>query len=208
MATFVLIVELLGTVSFAASAALLAIRKKMDVFGVCMLALTTSVGGGITRDLLLGITPPSLFRNPVYAAIAIVVALIVFQRPVRYYLTGNHIVYQRAMLALDSLGLGIFVVSGVRVVYSMFPDASLFLCAFIGVITGVGGGVLRDMMSGDTPYIFVKDVYASAALCGALVCAMLWKPFGEVCAMLAGAAVIWVLRLLSATFKWNLPHAD
>ncbi len=208
MAAFVLVIELLGTVAFAASAALLAIRKKMDIFGVCVLALTTSVGGGATRDLLLGITPPSMFRNPIYALVAIVVAVIVFLKPVRYYLTGNHVVYLRAMMVLDSLGLGIFAVSGVRVVYSVQPDAGTFLCTFIGVLTGVGGGILRDVMSGETPYIFVKDVYASAALAGALVCSLLWRPLGEVYAMLCGAAVVWVLRLLSTTFKWNLPRAE
>ena len=110
---FVLILELIGTVAFAASGAIIAIRKQMDVFGVCVLALTTAVGGGIIRDLLLGVIPPYTFQNPIYAFTATLVAVIVFIKPVRYYLTGNHNAYQRTILAMDTIGLGIFSVVGV-----------------------------------------------------------------------------------------------
>ena len=208
MSTFVLILELIGTVAFAASGAIIAIRKKMDIFGVCVLAIVTAVGGGVTRDLLLGVTPPSTFRNPVYAVTAAVVSVIVFIRPVRYYLTGNHTAYQRMMLVMDSLGLGIFTVVGVNMALAAQPGAGIFLTVFVGVITGVGGGLLRDVLAGDTPYIFIKDIYASASLVGALACALLWPAVGEAYAMLIGAAAVVLLRLLSATFHWNLPRAN
>ena len=78
---------------------------------------------------------------------------------------------------------------------------------FVGVVTGVGGGVLRDIMAGDTPYIFVRHVYASASLVGALLCGMLWNYTGELPAMLLGASVILLIRVLSRRFNWNLPHA-
>lgn len=208
MNTFALILELVGTVAFAASGAIIAIRKKMDIFGVAVLALTTAVGGGIIRDVILDVTPPATFRDPIYALTAIAVSIIVFLKPVRHYLTGNHAVYQRTMLVMDALGLGIFSVVGVSMAYTAQPDAGAFLAVFVGVLTGVGGGVMRDVMAGDMPYIFVRHIYACASLAGALLCALSWHALGQVPAMVAGAATVVVIRILSATFKWNLPKAD
>ena len=208
MDLFVLVLELIGTVAFAASGAIIAVRKKMDIFGVCVLALTTAVGGGIIRDLLLGVTPPATFRNPVYALTAAAVSVIVFIRPIRYYLTGNHTVYRRTMLVMDALGLGIFSVVGVSMAFAAQPEAGIFLTVFVGVLTGVGGGIMRDVMAGDMPFIFVKHVYACASLAGALACALLWERLGHEYAMLAGASAVVLIRILSATFKWNLPRAD
>jgi len=208
MDLFVLVLELIGTVAFAASGAVMAVRKRMDIFGVCVLALTTAVGGGILRDLLLGVTPPSTFRNPVYAGTAALVSIIVFLRPVRRYLAGDHAAYHRTMLVMDSLGLGIFTVVGVSMAFAAQPQGGVFLAVFLGVVTGVGGGVMRDVMAGETPFIFVKHVYACASLAGALACALLWDAVGAAWAMLTGAALVVVIRLLSATFKWNLPRAD
>ncbi len=208
MNTFALILELVGTVAFAASGAIIAIRKKMDIFGVAVLALTTAVGGGIIRDVILDVTPPATFRDPIYALTAIAVSIIVFLKPVRHYLTGNHAVYQRTMLVMDALGLGIFSVVGVSMAYTAQPDGGAFLAVFVGVLTGVGGGVMRDVMAGDMPYIFVRHIYACASLAGALLCALSWHALGQVPAMVAGAATVVVIRILSATFKWNLPKAD
>ena len=208
MDAFVLVLELIGTVAFSASGAIIAIRKRMDIFGVCVLALTTAVGGGIIRDLLLGVIPPYTFQNPVYAATAAAVAVIVFVKPVRYYLTGNHQAYQRTMLVMDTIGLAVFSVVGVSNAYAAQPDAGIYLTVFVGALSGVGGGVLRDVMAGDTPYIFVKDVYACASLAGALVCALMWQAAGQAAAMIVGALVVVIIRFLSVTFHWNLPRAD
>ena len=208
MQTFQLILELIGTVAFAVSGAVTAIEKKMDIFGVCVLALTTAVGGGIIRDLILGNTPPATFLNPIYALTAIIVALIVFLRPVRSYLMGSHKVYRGTMLVMDSLGLGIFTVVGVSIAFSTLENAGAFLTVFVGVITGVGGGVLRDIMAGNTPFIFVKHIYAVASLLGALICVFLWQPFGQIPAMMLGTLLVLFIRLLSSIFHWNLPRAD
>ena len=78
----------------------------------------------------------------------------------------------------------------------------------MGVITGVGGGLMRDIMAGNTPYIFVKHIYASASIAGALVCALLWDVLGAVGAMFIGAALVLVIRMLAAHYKWSLPHAQ
>ncbi|MBR3935243.1 MAG: TRIC cation channel family protein, partial [Oscillospiraceae bacterium] len=148
---------------------MVALSKKMDIFGVAVLGLVTAVGGGVIRDLVLGITPPKTFQNPIYAAVAIATSLIIFIPAVRHFLSGKE-VYDKIMLLMDSVGLGIFTVVGIETAYLSDQSHSIFLLIFVGVITGVGGGVLRDIMAGNTPYIFVRHVYASASLTGALLC--------------------------------------
>ena len=184
MEQFLLIFELIGTVAFAASGALVGIHKDMDVFGVCILGLTTACGGGMVRDVLLGNTPPAAFQNPTDSAVAVVTALI---------------------LLMDSAGLGIFTVMGVRVAWHCAENPSLYLLVFVGAVTGVGGGLMRDIMAGDTPYIFVKHIYACASLAGALLCGLLWQTAGEMTSMLAGAGLVFAIRCLSAHYRWNLP---
>ena len=207
MELFILVIELAGTMAFAASGAMTGMKKNMDIFGICILALTTAVGGGVIRDLILGNTPPNTFRNPIYATVAIITALVLFLPRVRRFLMRDQRLYDLAMLVLDTAGLGIFTVVGMRIAYAAVPNPTLFLLVFVGVITGVGGGVIRDMMAGDTPYIFVKHIYACASLAGALVCAALWNPVGELAAMAVGMTVVMVIRLLSAHYHWNLPKA-
>lgn len=208
MGYFVLFLELIGTVAFSASGSIIAIRKKMDVFGVCVLGLTTAVFGGIFRDILLGITPPNTFRNPVYAITSIIVSLVIFLKPVRRYLTGTHAAYDRTMLVADSMGLGLFTAIGVSIAKEAAPEGGFFLTVFVSTLTAVGGGLLRDIMAGETPFIFVRHVYACAALIGAAVCTLLWQVTGHVTAMIIGAVLVFVIRILSAVFKWNLPRAD
>ena len=207
MDLFILIVELIGTMAFAASGAMTGLRKNMDIFGVCILGLTTAVGGGVIRDLILGNTPPATFRDPIYAAVALAAALVLFFSRVRRLLMHNTVLFDKAMFWMDTAGLGIFTVVGIRTAYAHVPQATVFLLVFVGVITGVGGGLLRDMMAGDTPYIFVKHIYASASLAGALVCGLLWHYAGEMGSMLAGGGLVILIRGLSAHYRWNLPKA-
>ena len=158
METFLFLFEMLGTIAFAASGAVLGVRKGLDVFGVCFLGLTTACGGGMVRDVLLGNTPPAAFQNPTASAVAVVTSLIMFLSGVRHLLMGNQRRYDLFMLLMDSAGLGIFTVMGVRVVWNCVEAPSLYLLVFVGVLTGVGGGLLRDVMAGDMPYIFVKHL--------------------------------------------------
>lgn len=207
METFILILELAGTMAFAASGAMTGLKKGMDLFGVCILGLTTAVGGGVIRDVILGNTPPATFLSPIYASVALVTSLVLFLPGIRRLLMWDQRLYDLSMLILDSLGLGIFTVVGIRIAWSSTAEPTLFLLVFVGVVTGVGGGVLRDVMAGDTPYIFVKHIYACASLAGALACAGLWRPAGEVAAMLTGAGVVVLIRFLSAHYRWNLPRS-
>ena len=203
----ILIFELLGVVSFAASGAAVAIRKRMDMFGVIVLGVCASVGGGMIRDIILGLTPPTVFRNPIYAAVASVVSLIIFFPRVRRLLLRNHAAYELTLLILDTLGLGIFTVMGIKVACDAGYQSSAFLLVFVGTITGVGGGMLRDVLANSTPQIFVKHFYACASIIGSIVCVALWNVIGMLFAMLAGAVTVITVRLLAAKFHWGLPNA-
>ena len=204
-AYIILVLEMIGTVAFSISGAMTGIRKGMDILGISILGLTTAVGGGVIRDLVLGITPPKTFQNPVYAMVAIATALIVCTPWVQNLFSKRQNYYDLIMLWMDSVGLGIFTVVGIETAYSVSTDFSLFLMVFVGAVTGVGGGVLRDVMAQDPPYIFVKHFYASASLIGAVVCALLWETLGQSVSIIAGVAVVLVLRLLAAKFRWSLP---
>lgn len=207
MDTLILVLELIGTVAFAASGAMTGIKKNMDIFGVAILGLTTAVGGGVIRDLILGSTPPRTFQDPIYACLAIAAAIIVFIVARRGWFEGRHQFYDISMLVMDSLGLGAFTVTGIGAAFEL-GQRGPFLLVFVGVVTGVGGGVLRDVMAGDMPYIFVKHVYACASLAGAVLCAVLWRLVPQYVAMLAGMTTVLLIRLLSAHFRWNLPRVE
>ncbi|MBQ9863240.1 MAG: TRIC cation channel family protein, partial [Lachnospiraceae bacterium] len=169
------------------------------IFGVLVLGMTTAVGGGIIRDLLIGVVPPMAFQEPVYALTAIAVSIIVFLPFVRNRI--NKI--SKMILLMDSIGLGIFTVIGIRAAAS-FNNA--FLSIFLALVTGVGGGVLRDVFAQDRPMIFVKHFYASAAIIGAVVSLLLWNINVET-SMIVGSVTVIVLRILAAKFRWHLPKA-
>ena len=200
-------IEALATVAFAVSGAVVGIEKKMDIFGVVILGLTTSVGGGIMRDLILNIAPPAAFRDPVFALTAIVVSIIVFIPAVRLSLFRNRKVFNVMILILDSIGLGLFTVIGVQVAQTTISEENYFLAVFVGVLTGVGGGLMRDVFAGNRPYIFIKHFYACASIVGAITCILLWRYVGESISMITGASVTLILRLLAAKFRWSLPKA-
>lgn len=194
----VIFLEIVGTVAFAASGVLAAMHKKMDIFGIAILGLTTAVGGGILRDLVLNITPPSVFCDPLYAATALVTVLVMFIPGVAKYIAKA----EKRLLVMDSIGLSVFTVLGIR---TGMATGNPYLAIFVGVLTGVGGGVIRDLFTGERSYIFVKHFYACASIIGALITAVLW-PCGEFIAMASGATAIFLLRILAATFRWSLPH--
>ena len=204
----VFVLELIGTVAFAVSGAIVGIKKQMDLFGVIVLGICTAVGGGIVRDLILGVTPPVTFKNPIYTLTAAAVSVLMFLPHMRARIGRHEPVFDRLLLVMDAVGLGVFTVVGVQCAYQQSEDYTLFLLIFVGLITGVGGGVLRDVFSGERPYIFVRHFYACASIVGALICALCWRARGGNAAMLFGAAVVVVLRLLAAYYHWNLPRSD
>ncbi len=199
---------IVGTIPAAISGAMLGIKKKMDIFGSAILALTTGVGGGVIRDLVLGNTPPATFRDPVYALVALCTGLLTFMPAVHRLFEQHAKLYDMLMTITDSLGLGVFTVVGVQTAYGISAEYRMFLLVFVGTITGVGGGILRDLLAGDVPYIFAKHhFYACACVLGAFLTSLLWPIAGDFWAMLIGSVFIFILRMLAAVFHWKLPDA-
>ena len=201
MTTFIFVLELAGACAFAISGAFVGIRKELDIFGVCIMGLSTAVGGGIIRDILLASTPPVMFTNPIYAIVSLITCVIVFSSRVREFIDRKYAL----LMFFDAVGLGIFTVSGAMRAYEAAAGSNIFLAVFGGVITGVGGGLLRDMMANETPYIFTKHIYATASIAGAILFCILLPLTGRYNAMLIGAAFIVVLRILAMHYRWNLP---
>ena len=208
MDTFIFVLEIIGTVAFASSGAMTAIEKKMDIFGVNILGATTAVGGGMMRDIILGVTPPAAFSQPVYILFSILTSTllfaIVYTNPEILHSRIKSRYYDKIMIWCDAAGLGIFTVVGIQTASRILPQDNPFFFVFIGVLTGVGGGVLRDIMAGETPYILVREIYASAAIAGGITCVVCGSTMGEATATVLGLTVTVVIRSLAAYFHWNL----
>ena len=208
MDEFIFILELIGTVAFASSGAMIAIEKKMDIFGVNVLGATTAVGGGIMRDIILGLTPPGAFSHPVYVLVAALTSTILFviayAKPTAFESRVKTDYYDKLMFWCDTAGLGIFTVVGIQAAVRAVGGENVFFFVFIGTLTGVGGGVLRDIMAGETPYILVKHIYACAAIAGGIVCVVGRTAIGEAYGTILGLAATVLLRFLAAHFRWNL----
>lgn len=199
--------EMIGTVAFAASGALVGMYCGMDAFGVCTLGCVTAVGGGIVRDTLLGELPSSL-QHPVYiicaAATSLVMFTILFLR--KRFLRGVwRQFYERLMLVMDSVGLGIFTAIGVRAGITAGYADNGFLLVFLGTLTGVGGGLLRDVLAQQPPYILVKHIYALASIAGGIAYIIIYPLLGELASITICTVSVVVIRLLAAHYRWSLP---
>ena len=204
------IVEIIGTVAFACSGAMVAIKKNLDLLGIIVLGVTTAVGGGMIRDILIGIHPPALFTNPVYVMAAFVAVLCLFLiikcRRITIEALSS-LWYERVMNILDAVGLGAFTVVGIDTAITAGFGEYNFLMIFLGVITGVGGGVLRDIMAGETPAVLRRHVYACASLAGAVSYVLLQRVLESEWDLILSASLVVVIRVLARHYKWNLPRA-
>ena len=206
--TFVL--EMIGTVAFALSGAMVAIQKRLDLLGILVLGITTAVGGGMIRDLIIGIHPPMMFVKPVYVVVSAIFILILF-----LIIKVNHsspkflesALYETLFNLMDAIGLGVFTVVGVNSVMNNDMNHMLFLKIFLGVITGVGGGLIRDMMANETPGILRKHVYACASIVGAVCYIILYDWLRSGTAMVLSVILVVVFRVLAKHYEWNLPKA-
>ncbi len=204
-----LAVEFIGVVAFALSGAIIAIRKGMDLFGVNILGLSAAVGGGCFRDIVLGISPPQMLRDPTFALIAIGTSSLFFA--VQYFhprqpseKTKN--LYRQILLYTDAVGLGVFTASGVETAMRAYPEGTVFLPLFVALLTGTGGGILRDIMAGELPNVLVKHIYAVAALIGASVYLVMIQYMDATPATLICTAVTVAIRGLASHYKWNFPR--
>jgi uncharacterized membrane protein YeiH len=200
MATFLVVLDLVGTFVFALSGAVSGIKHRLDIFGVLVLSFAAGNVGGITRDVLLGATPPPAISDWRYIAVSVAAGLVTF----RWFGIIDRL--RSSVLVLDAAGLGLFAVSGTlkALVAGLNPVAAMLL----GVLTGVGGGMLRDVLVSEVPAVLRGEVYASAALAGTAVVVIgrllhLPTPVGTI----AGAALCFVLRYLAVRRRWELPLA-
>ncbi|MEG2234339.1 MAG: trimeric intracellular cation channel family protein [Oscillospiraceae bacterium] len=209
--TVLLTAELIGTFAFAFSGSVVAIQRKLDVFGTIVLGVITAVGGGMIRDITLGAIPPALFHKPVYVIVAAVTSFLIFC--LCYFNADaldkvNKGFYAKLLSIMDSIGLGIFTVIGVNAaVYSGYSDHA-FLAIAVGAITGVGGGIMRDLLAMRTPVVLHKHVYAVASIAGASIYYILLPLISDSLALLTGACIVIAIRLLASHFQWNLPVAN
>lgn len=195
-----LIADLIGTFVFALSGATAATRRRLDLFGVLVLSFAAANSGGIARDLLIGAVPPAAIRDWRYLAASVCAGLITFrwaplierlQNPVRMF---------------DAAGLALFAVAGAQkaLAFGLNP----VMAALLGMLTGIGGGIVRDLLLAHVPMVLRADLYAVAALAGAAVVvigAALGLP--SAAAMIAGAVICFGLRMLAVRRGWHLPIA-
>lgn len=200
------VLELIGAAAFAVSGAMAAIEKRADIFGVLFLAVTTALGGGVIRDVLIGRIPPVMFVSYWYLLISVAVALAVFidayLRSEKYKLHLDKL--DAVNNIFDAIGLAVFTVSGMNA--AMPVSDNIILVLFVGMCTGVGGGMLRDVMTNTMPKVLRKRVYAVASLLGGgLYYAMYALGANQLASIGCGMLLIFALRLFATIYKWNLP---
>lgn len=212
-----LAIEIIGVISFAVAGAIVAIDKETDIFGVVFLSLMTCFGGGIIRDIMIGKHPPAFFNELWYqVVIAIAVALIVFV--IARLFKKQYVKREQLVLNvnnyIDALAIGIFSVSGAQTCINFFDgDPGFILCATLGMMSAVGGGMIRDLILRDIPFILRKRVYALAALIGAslyyLLVVVIFPEnlFAEVASQIGCICLVVLIRVLATKLKWNLPKA-
>lgn len=209
MTTVLLILEIVGIVSFSISGALVAIDKEHDLVGVLFLAIITTFGGGMLRDVFIGNTPPVFFTSYHLIIICAATALLVFVLASvfkKHYLKEEQTV-QAINNYFDALGLGVFVVYGAKICI----DAGItnpFLIIAMGMVSGTAGSMVRDIMVREIPALLKKRIYLVAAIAGASLYYLLFSlGVTDLIAIPASAVLITVIRILATVFKWNMPKA-
>ena len=197
----------MGTIAFAVSGAMVGLSKKMDMFGITVLAVLVAVGGGMTRDVIAGLTPPMALQHPTDLVIAIVTAFVV------------SIIYETVLIdsrrrkrvsliynIFDTVGLGSFTVTGVMTGFSV-PDGNYWaLPVILGFLTAVGGGILRDLFAQRVPVVLNTDVYATASIAGALIICAANLYIGIEAAVWAGFMSVLIIRAVVLRFNLHLYH--
>lgn len=211
MEQFIFILEIIGTCAFAVSGAVVSIKKRLDIFGVLFCGIITALGGGVTRDILLGNLPPAMFSNYIYAFFAVGSALLtfLFARHAKASFEIKADTIDKINNIFDAIGLGVFTVVGINIALSMGYNGNPFFVVFLGMTTGCGGGLLRDILVREVPFILTEKIYAIASLFGGILYYLLVSFFGfdEFLSVIIGIAVIVIVRLVSSILRWDLPKA-
>jgi uncharacterized membrane protein YeiH len=201
METLLLVLDLVGTFVFAVSGATAGVRNRLDLFGVLVLSIAAGNAGGIARDLLIGAVPPAAISDWRYLAVSLLAGIVTFWRPSAIDRLRSPV------LLFDAAGLGLFAVSGTQkaLTFGLHP----VMAALLGMLTGIGGGMTRDVLLAEIPTVLRADVYAVAALAGAAVVVIgdaLRLPSPAV--TIAGALLCFGLRFMAIRRGWRLPVAD
>lgn len=197
-ATLLLTLDLIGTFVFALSGAAAGVKNNLDLFGVGVLAFVAGNSGGVIRDLLIGSVPPAAIDDWRYVAVSLAAAAVTFV----FYPSVKRL--RPLVLLFDAAGLGLFAVAGTQKALAF--GVNPFVSALLGMLTGIGGGILRDLLVNDIPVVLRADLYAVAALAGAAVVVgghlLRWPPTATTT---AGAVLCFGLRLVAIRRGWNLP---
>ena len=192
--------DLFGTMAFAVTGAFKAIEHKSDIVGVIILSTITGVAGGTIRDIIFGNFPPVVFINPLYLIVTVVTGIIIF------ILYPSIKIHWNLFLKFDAVGLGVFTVIGASIAYNLF-GLNILTMTLAGVLTAVGGGILRDVFVNEVPIIFVKELYASTSFAGVLILfVMLSMGINLYVATIPSILAVTTIRLLAMKFNWNLPR--
>lgn len=192
------IIDILGTISFAISGVLIAMNKRMDVFGVLIIAFVTSVGGGTLRDVLIGNTPVSWMKDMtfVYVIMSTTFATIIFKNKIDYL--------RKSLFLFDTIGIGLYTLIGIEKGLSAGLDP--IICIALGTMSACFGGVIRDILCNEIPVIFRKEVYATACILGGFSYFSLRKlPIDNDYVFIAAGLVVIIVRLLVVKFEISLP---
>lgn len=198
--TLLQVIDFIGTFAFAASGALAGVRKKLDLYGICFLAIVAAVGGGTVRDALLGRVPPFAFRDSSYFVLSIATAVVIFIFHKKLTKTYTKLVWA------DAVGLGLFNVTGLTI--AMNEGVGYFGSIVFGVITCTVGGMMRDILIGETPFVLKEEIYATACIAsGILFCTLHYFSVNPQINMTVSAVFLFVVRMTAYKFSLNMPAA-
>ena len=197
---FIYILDLFGTMAFAVTGAFKAIEHKMDIVGILLLATVTGVAGGTIRDVVMGQFPNSL-SDPAYVIITVLSGVSIF------FLYSHLRKHWNLFLKFDAIGLGVFAIIGATFAYNL-AGLNFLAIMLAGMLTAVGGGILRDVFVAQVPIVFVKEFYVSASFIGIVMFYLILYFGGELySATILGIILTTTLRLIAMKFNWNLPKA-
>jgi uncharacterized membrane protein YeiH len=188
----------IGIIAAGISGALVGIKKQLDLFGIVCLAVATALGGGIVRDLLIGNVPPGAFKDPSYFIASVIAALFTW---IFYHKTDK---LKNIIMVSDAIGLGVFTAIGANTALT-HDMGEPFIVVSMGLITGIGGGVLRDIFSKEIPFVFRKEIYAIASILGSISLYMTYDQVPYIISLYICLVVTFVVRVVSVIFNFNFP---
>jgi len=197
---FIYVLDLFGTMAFAVTGAFKAIEHKADIVGIIILATITGVAGGTIRDIMLGQFPPNSISDPSYVVITVITGIVIF------FLYSNLKKHWNLFLKFDAIGVGIFTIIGATFAFHIF-GLNFLAMALAGMITAIGGGILRDVFVIQMPIVFIKEFYATASFIGVTIFYLVLVAGLEFyIATILGIVVTTSLRLVAMKYNWNLPR--